>query len=199
MNDNPISAVFAMTPPDFSVPISFGGDSLDLARVVAASHCYAIKVARLVQRMEIGQLVELGQVALDRLAAGGRINDQERNALGSILDSAAISDDLSTHATAIRRSAESLAKAGAVASMLIQIAQDSVHCAAGEDTQGQTTTQLPPGAHAVMSPRARKVAAWLADVAAGAVGAAAGGAGGVPGALLLGGAAAGAASGAVLT
>jgi hypothetical protein len=44
----------------------------------------------------------------------------------------------------------------------------------------------------------KKIMAWVADVAAGTVGAVVGGAGGIPGALIVGTVAAGAASGAVL-
>jgi hypothetical protein len=173
----------------------FGLDELlQVGRAFGAIHGYAIDLAQKIKVASPLALSAAMREALTGLTKHKLITGTEEQLLSGFADAMAIPNDLLGAQQALDKITSHLGDAASpVAAMLVSIASDSI--ARDRQANSNTTAQLPPGAHAFL----RELAAWGADVGAGAVGGLAGGVvANVPGALIVGGIAAAAASGAVL-
>lgn len=205
MGARPLSEGLSLTPAH-PLTLPAGVDASALAIAIANAHGYAMKVAVLVRKMDMKQLYALGVEALGRLESSGLITRKEKTELTKVFTVVRMSDNLQNHLSAIQNAAKALEDCGLFARLLIDIALTSFgrvqRDAAVTDGPAART---PHDAQTRMNSRATKVAAWLADVAAGAVAGGVAGAATTPSgpdsvaaALVVGSMAAAAASGAVL-
>ena len=169
------------------------------ASVMGEVHGYAVEQAVLFAQMTVTQHQQAGLKALGKLRKKAAITASEAGLIADCLRLPDRSRDVAVHVEGIEaahRAIHGSKLSSPVAMMLVGIALDSSR----RDLRLQPPKPTSKGKGAGRQKRQakKKIMAWVADVAAGTVGAVVGGAGGIPGALIVGTVAAGAASGAVL-
>jgi hypothetical protein len=149
---NSTSSVFAAVSND---------QARAFARDMVQAHAQGMEMARRVRQMSTEQIVGMGLDSLAELEEKQLIAPGERFALATLFQAALLSNDLQAHQEAARRARESMGECSPFAELIIGIAEDSI----SRDMEGDTSAQLPPGAHARVT--LRVFVSWVADTAAG--------------------------------